>query len=211
MNMKKNWRTLVALIFLAVLGGFLLAGADRLSRWESPQVKCYNEGIAAFKEGKVDEAMLAFDKSLDAYASMHLRQDWQDRLYPSRSTELAALAQSKKAILYILKQKPELAVKAFKDSITLNPGASDSKLLGKLMTGEQLNEADINRLSEQSKVVIHNLELLYKKNKSMQQGEGKGKGKGKPKPGGKDGKESDQPAPGSKPGPGSGQSNPNGI
>lgn len=209
MKLIKSWRKLTLLILIAALGASMLFSANKLTRWESPQVVAYNEGVTALKAGKADEAMLAFDKSLDAYASMANRESKDSFLYPSRSTELAALAQSKKAILYLLKQKPELAVKAFKDSITLNPGTIDPELLAKLNAGEELNANDVARLSEQSGIVKHNLELLFKKNKSMQDGEGKGKGK--PKPGDKDGKQGNEPAPGTKPGPGSGKSNPNAI
>lgn len=209
MKTIKKWSKPVLLALACILGVTLHFASKRLSDWESPQVKAYNEGIAAFKEGKTDEAMLAFDKSLDAYAAMAQRDSKESFVYPGRSTELAALAQSKKAILFLLKQKPEQAVKAFKDSITLNPGTSDPDLLNRLFKGEELSKEEVNLLAEQSAVVKHNLELLFKKNPSMQQGEGKGKGKGKP--GDKDGKEGKEPAPGTKPGPGSGQSNPNAI
>ncbi len=209
MKLLKSWRKLTALVLIAGLGAAALFASNKLSRWESPQVIAYNEGVAAFKEGKADEAMLAFDNSLDAYAAMAQREGLDSLLYPGRSTELAALAQSKKAILYLMKQKPEQAVKAFKDSITLNPGCDDAEILDRLMKGETLSDKDIARLSEQSLIVKHNLDLLFKKNKSMADGEGKGKGK--PKPGDKDGKEGDQPAPGTKPGPGSGKNNPNAI
>jgi hypothetical protein len=209
MKTFKSWRIVCALVVVTGLGAAALFTSNKLSRYESPQVTAYNEGVAAMKEGKADEAMLAFDKSLDAYAAMQQRERKEELLYPSRSTELAALAQSKKAILYLMKQKGEQAVKAFKDSITLNPGSNDAKVLNQLMKGETLSSEDITRLSEQSAVVKHNLELLFKKNPSMAQGEGKGKGK--PKPGDKDGKDGDQPAPGTKPGPGSGKGNPNAI
>lgn len=209
MKLLKNWFMPVALVLLAALGGAMLYSSNKLSQWESPQVVAYNEGLAAFKQGKVDEAMVAFDKSLDVYASLAQRDSKESFIYPGRSTELAALAQSKKAILFLMKQKPELAVKSFKESITLNPGSTDEELLKRLMSGEDLSAADIARLSEESAVVKHNLELLFKKNQSMQQGEGKGKGK--PKPGDKDGKQGNEPGPGQKPGPGSGKSNPNAI
>src|SRR5437879_5046774 len=120
-QLKKNWLKLVALVLFAGLGGAMLHWSNKLSRWESPQVVAYNEGLAAFKEGKADEAMLAFDKCLDIYASQANRDSKESLLYPGRSTELAGLAQSKKAILYLMKQKPELAVKSFKESIILNP------------------------------------------------------------------------------------------
>lgn len=178
MKIINSWRKLAVFAVLALVGCAMLAGSRSLSEWESPQAQYYNQGLAYFKQGKVDEAMVAFDKSLDAYKRAE-RRSWVDNLlYPDRSVEWAALAQSKKAILYIVKQKPEMAVNAFKESIKLNPG------------GEQFLEltADqIKQLSEQSLVVKHNLELLFKKNPSMAQGEGKGKGKGKgqgqPKPG----------------------------
>ena len=209
MKLFKKWRQVGALVLAAALGCSLLVTSNKLNNWESPQVSAYNEGVAAMKDNKVDEAMLAFDKSLDAYAVMAQREGTEKNLYPSRSTELAALAQSKKAILYLVKQKPELAVKSFKESIQLNPGSIDAQQLNKLFSGEKLSSEDIAQLVDQSGVVKHNLELLFKKNKSMAQKEGKGKGK--PKPGDKDGKEGNEPAPGSKPGPGSGKGNPNAI
>jgi tetratricopeptide (TPR) repeat protein len=196
-----------ALLLLALLGSGSLWLAQRLSQWESAQVVAYNQGIAAFRAEKVDEAMVAFDKSLDAYTAAAQR-DWLDKqLYPGRSSELAALAMSKKALLLLMKQKPELAVKAFKDSLQLNPGVVDVALLKRTMKDEALSPQDVARLSEQSAVVKFNLELLFRKNPTMQQSEGKGKGK----PSDKDGKPGDQPANGSKPGPGSGKGNPNAI
>lgn len=209
MNLIKSWRAVAfTLLFFAGMG--LFYGSATLKSWVSPQYAAYNVGVTALNEGKVDEAMVAFDKSLDLYKSGAYRGRLDSILYPGRSNEIAALALSKKAILYIIKQKPDLAITAFKDSISLNPGGSDNELLKRVMNGEDLSAADVKRLSGQSWVVKHNLELMFKKNPSQQQKEGKGKGKGQGKGQPKDG-EGNEPAQGTKPGPGSGKSNPNAI
>lgn len=190
MKMIRSWREVVLLAAITLVGCAALWGSTHLYSWDSAQVNYYNQGIAFYKEGKVDEAMLAFDKSMDAYKAAQNRTWWEKNLYPGPSTEFAALVESKKAILYIVKQKPEQAVNSFKESIKLNPGGEQFL---------QLSGDEIKRLSEQSMVVKHNLELLFKKNPSMAQGEGKGKagkdkgkeGKGKPQPG---------PEPGNQPG-----------
>ena len=208
MKTIKSWRFL-ALTLLAAIGVALFYGSATLKTWQDAQVVAYNQGITALNEGKVDEAMVAFDKSLDIYRSTATRNRTDTFLYPGRSNEIAALALSKKAILYIVKQKPELAIAAFKDSIVLNPGGSDNGLLKRAMNGEELSTSDIKRLSGQSYIVKHNLELMFKKNPSQQQKEGKGKGKGKGDP--KEGKDGKEPAQGTKPGPGSGKGNPNAI
>lgn len=184
MKLIKTWREGVLLAVVTVVGCAILWGSTRLQNWTDPQVQYYNQGIAFYKEGKVDEAMLAFDKSLDAYKQQQNRTWLEKTLYPAPSTEYAALAHAKKAVLFIIKQKAPEAVNAFKDSIKLNPGGEQFK---------SLSPDEIRRLSEQSMVVKHNLELLFKKNPSMAQGEGKGKGKGK---GDKKGK----PRPGDEPG-----------
>lgn len=207
MKLIKSWR-FIALTLLALIGVGLYFGSVKLKTWENPQVVAYNQGVVALNEGKVDEAMVAFDKSLDLHRSMARRDSLDAFLYPGRSNEIAALALSKKAILFIIKQKPEQAIKAFKDSITLNPGGTDVKLVQRVLEGQEITPADVERLAGQSWDVKHNLELMFKKNPSQQQKEGKGKGEGKGEKDGKDGKE---PAQGSKPGPGSGSGNPNAI
>lgn len=210
MKLLKSWRFIaLSLLFFAGIGVFY--GSANLKVWESAQYLAYNQGVAAMNEGKVDEAMVAFDKSLDLYKSGAYRSRTETLLYPGRSAEIAALALSKKAILFIVKQKPDQAINAFKESITLNPGGSDADLLKRVMKGDELSSSDVKRLAGQSFDVKHNLELMFKKNPSQQQKEGKGKGKGKPgkgEPKDGDGKE---PAQGTRPGPGSGKSNPNAI
>jgi tetratricopeptide (TPR) repeat protein len=209
MKLITSWR-FVALTLLFFAGMGLFWGSASLKTWVDPQFAAYNVGVTALNEGKVDEAMVAFDKSLDLYKSGTYRSKMDSFLYPGRSNEIAALALSKKAILYIIKQKPDLAITAFKDSIALNPGGSDNELLQRIIKGEDLSVADVKRLSAQSWVVKHNLELMFKKNPSQQQKEGKGKGKGQGKGPPKEG-EGNEPAQGTKPGPGSGKSNPNAI
>lgn len=204
---KRNWRTLVFMTALTVIGAALLVAHKNLDAWRSPQESYYNQGLQLFKEGKVDEALVAFDKSLDSYRAGNNRHGIDKILYPPPSTEWAALAESKKAILYIMKQKAELAVNSFKDSIKLNPGGeqfrdlTSQQMLALEAEVNRLTDQDIQRLDQQSMVVKHNLELLFRKNPSMAQGEGKGgKGKGKGQPGNK-------PAPGQEPGNQSGRGN----
>lgn len=184
MKLIKTWRELFLLAAVTVAGCAVLWGSTRLQNWQDPQVTHYNEGIAFYKEGKIDEAMLAFDKSLDAYNARQKQEGVDKYLYPGPSTEYAALAHAKKAVLFIMKQKAPEAVNAFKDSIKMNPGGDQFK---------SLTPDEIKKLSEQSMVVKYNLDLLFKKNPSMAQGEGKGKGKGK-------GKEKGKPRPGDEPG-----------
>lgn len=206
---KKKWRTLVALTVVSAIGCAMLIGHNKLDNWQSPQVTFYNQGLALYKEGKVDEALVAFDKSLDAYRAGHQRKGLDSIVYPPTSTENAALAESKKAVLYIMKQKGELAIKSFKESLKLNPGGhqfedlspEQAKLLGSEIA--RLTSTDELRLDQQSFIVKHNFELLFKKNPSMAQGEGKGKGKGK----GQGNKPGQKPAPGQDPGQQSGRGN----
>lgn len=207
MKMKTNRLKVAVLMIISGLGLSMLLFADKLSLWRSPQVTAYNRGLSELKEGKLDEALHSFDESLDAYASMSQSGFFSKLVYPVRSTELAALAQSKKALAYWIKQNAEQTVQAFKDSLILNPGEQDEERLRRLTPGENLSWSDAVRLSEQSAVVKHNLEVLLKSDPSLSQAQGKGK----PKPGGKDGKEGNEPGPGNKPGPGSGKSNPNAI
>lgn len=184
MKLIKTWRELFLLAVVTAVGCGILWGSTRLQNWQDPQVVYYNQGVAFYKEGKIDEAMLAFDKSLDSYNARQKQTGVDKYLYPGPSTEYAALAHAKKAVLFIMKQKAPEAVNAFKDSIKLNPGGDQFK---------SLTPDEIKKLSEQSMVVKYNLDLLFKKNPSMAQGEGKGKGKGK-------GKEKGKPRPGDEPG-----------
>ncbi|MBY0359924.1 MAG: hypothetical protein K2W82_18110 [Candidatus Obscuribacterales bacterium] len=183
--LKKNWRKLAALTLVTVLGCALVVAQKQLAVWESPQVTFYNEGLAFYNEGKVDEAMVAFDKSLDAYKAGRRREGWQKYVYPATSTEWAAEAHHKKAILYIMKQKAPQAIESFKESIKLNSGADQFRELTADQVkylGEELRnmtEADIQRLDAKAKIVQYDLEMMFKKNPSMAAGEGKGKGKGK--------------------------------
>lgn len=206
--LKRNWRMLAFMTVLSVIGAALLVAHRHLDDWQSPQEVYYNQGLELFKEGKTDEALVAFDKSLDSYRAGQHRRGWDQQVFPAPSTEMAALAESKKAILYIMKQKADLAVKSFKDSISLNPGGDQFRDLTsqqRLALTDEINgltDEDIKRLDLQSLVTKHNLELLFRKNPSMAQGEGKGgkAGKGKGKPGGK-------PVPGQEPGNQSGRGN----
>lgn len=161
-----------------VLGALLLIGAELVATWQSPQVAYYNQGIELAQNGDADGALQAFEKSIAAYRMEQNRTPFERALLPAPSLEYAALAYKQRAIMYIMKQKPEDAVLAFKECLKLNPG--DSYPAG-------VSRATAERLREQALVCKYDLELLYKKNPQQAQGEGKGKpqdgeGQGKPKP-----------------------------
>ncbi len=208
----KNWRQLLVPFMIAKLGISMFGAGYYVENYESPQVRYYNQGRDLFEKAHqgndpkaLDEAMLDLDKSLDEYNAA-ANPGWLESLiYPPRSSEIAALALSKKAVLFLLKQKPEDAVKAFKESISLNPGALDPALIALTMPGEvqNLSPEDIARLADQAYVAIHNLEMLFKQSPELAQSQGNN-GKG----GGHDPKQ----APGEKPTDGSGKGgDPNAI
>jgi tetratricopeptide (TPR) repeat protein len=186
---KKGRR--VALAIVTVLGALLLLGAQILATWQSSQVAWYNRGVEALHKGELNEALQDFNNSLNAY-QREQNPSWLERyLLPAPSPELAALAYKNEGLIFILAQKPEAAVTAFKQSLAINSGTG---------YGPEYSSADVARLQEEARVVQYDLELLYKKNPSLQQGEGKGQGKGQ-------GKQGDKPAPGQDPSKGSGKGN----
>ncbi len=194
MQLFSKRRKLLVLAALTLIGALMLAGAQYLSTWQSPQVVTYNQGVQFYLQGDADSALKAFDQSLDAYRRQS-NAGWLERTFlPGPSRELAALANAHKAILMLVKQKPDLAVLAFKESLKLNPGDQY----------EGLSPADAKRLHEQALTVKYNLELMFKKNPSQAQKEGKGQGKGQGKPGNK-------PSPGDDPGKMPGKGNRNDI
>lgn len=178
---RKRRRTALAIV--TVLGVLLLFGAEWVATWRSPQVAYYNQGIELIEQGDVDGALKAFDRSVEAYRMQQNRNTLEKLLLPDPSLEYAALAHKQRAILFILKQKPDQAVLAFKESLKLNTGDSYTG------TDAELN----NRLREQALIVKYDLELLFKKNPDQAKGEGKGKGDGK-------GQGQPKPAPGNDPG-----------
>jgi len=185
-----NKRKLIAFATLALLGVGILFGAQILREWTSPQVTAYNRGTALYEQAlttgdpeAVEKAVKSFDQSLDAYRRAQNPGWLESKFLPPPSTEYAAMAHAKKAILMLLLQKPDLAVREFKESLKLNTGDSY----------QGVTSAEANRLREQAYEVKYNLELLFKKNPSQAQKEGKGQGKPGDKPGQK-------PQPGNDPG-----------
>lgn len=209
MKPVKNWLQLGVLIGITLLGTAMFAVGLRVETYESPQIDYYNRALALYEKAQrdpkvLDEAILNFDKSLDEYHAMENPDFVQKTLYPPRSSEIAALALSKKAVLLLLKQKPEDAVRAFRESISINPGSLHADLIAQTMPGENLSANDVARLADQAYVTIHNLEMLFGKSPKLQQEAGMAEGKKKkPKP---------EQAPGDKPAPGAGKSgDPNAI
>ncbi len=205
----KNWLQLGVLFGIACLGSAMFVVGFHMETYESPQIRYYNAGLALYEKARLDpklldEAVLDFDKSLDEYRAQENPGFLRSLFYPPRSSEVAALALSKKAVLLLYKQKPEDAVKAFKESISINPGSLQAELIALTMPKENLSSEEIARLADQAYVAIHNLEMLFHKSPSLQQATGKNIGKGQ----GYD----PEPAPGQKPAPGAGKGgDPNAI
>lgn len=205
----RSWLELGALSCCLLLGTLMLVAGYKLETWQSPQVRLYNEGLDLYEQAlkdpmKIDAAILAFDQSLDDYGAAESRGAIAKWVYPSPSHEVAALAYSKKAVLLLLKDKAEDAVRAFKMSISINSGSIDPELLELTMPDQQYTQEDIARLAAQAHVAIHNLEMLFGKKPALSQTEGQGQGKGK--------NQDPEQAPGSKPSPGAGKSgDPNAI
>ncbi|MBA3858287.1 MAG: hypothetical protein C0507_15390 [Cyanobacteria bacterium PR.3.49] len=183
MKPVKNWLQLGVLVGMALLGTAMFALGLHMETYESPQVRYYNQGVALYEkvqsdETVLDEAILNFDKSLDEYRARENPGWLESKIYPSRSSELAALALSKKAVLLLMKQKTDDAVKAFKESISINSGSLRQELLALTMPREDMSAQDIARLADQAFVTIHNLEMLWGKSPEMQMSQGKNPGKG---------------------------------
>lgn len=200
----KSWFELGVLTICVLLGASLYYAGYRLETYQSPQVRLYNEGLRLFDQAqsdpmKVDAAVLAMDQSLDDYYASEKPTFIDSLIYPARSHEIAALALSKKAVLLLYKNKPQDAVKAFKQSISINSGNVDPDLIALTMPGHEFTREDIARLASQAHVTIHNLEMLFSKKPQLQQAEAQAQGKGN----GND----PEPAPGTKPAPGTGKSN----
>lgn len=183
MKPVKNWLQLGVLVGMALLGTAMFALGLHMETYESPQVRYYNQGVALYEkvqsdETVLDEAILNFDKSLDEYRARENPGWLESKIYPSRSSELAALALSKKAVLLLMKQKTDDAVKAFKESISINSGSLRQELIALTMPREDMSAQDIARLADQAFVTIHNLEMLWGKSPEMQMSQGKNPGKG---------------------------------
>lgn len=184
MKPVKTWLQLGILVGIALLGTAMFALGLHMETYESPQIRHYNEASVLYEKARsgdetaIDEAILNFDKSLDDYQLQEKPARLESIIYPPRSSEVAALALSKKAVLLLMKQKTDDAVKAFKDSISINPGSLRSDLIALSMPGEKLSAQDIARLADQAYVTIHNLEMLWGKSPETQMSQGKKPGKG---------------------------------
>jgi tetratricopeptide (TPR) repeat protein len=171
-----------------VVGALLLAGGYHLLTYTNGQAEYYNLGLKAYENGDMPKAIQLFDKSIDSY-KRETRASWTHRfVYPRPSKELAAMAYFQKAKAHLQNRQGELAVQSFKDSLKLNPG--------NLFEGS--SPAETIRLSEESKVVKYDLEMLFKNRPDLAQQEGKGKGKGK----GQGNKQAPGQQPGDQPGKG---------
>jgi tetratricopeptide (TPR) repeat protein len=178
-------RRRIAIGIATALGVLLLVASSLVATYRDPQVAYYNQGLEAAQNGDMGNALKAFDKSIAAYKQELDRNPVEKFLLPAPSLELAALAHKQRGLIYILSKKPEDAIKAFKESLAVNPGD---------LQDERFDPATAKRLYNEALVVKYDLELLYKKNPQQ----AKGEGKGQPQKG--DGKGEPKPAPGNDPG-----------
>lgn len=185
-------RRRIAIGIATALGVLLLVAASLVSTYRDPQVAYYNQGLELAQNGDMENALKAFDKSVAAYNQELDRNPVEKFLLPAPSLEMAALAHKQRALIFIMAQKPEEAIKAFKESLKLNPG-------DQMMPATDPETA--KRLYNQALVVKYDLELLFKKNPQQ----AKGEGKGQPQKG--DGQGEPKPAPGNDPGRQSGKGN----
>lgn len=158
----------VVMALASTVGALAMYGATNLANREAPQITWYNRGVELYKQNDAEGASAAFDQSLAHYQKALRNTSWYARNFePQASAEVAALAQAHKGICYLMMQKPEQAVMAWKESLKINDGS--------LRAG--YSPADQTRLHEQAWVVRHNLELLYRKMPSLAAKEGKGRGR----------------------------------
>jgi hypothetical protein len=170
-------RRLVLLVAVAVIAVVTGVGAWLASSYQSPQVVYYNQAVQAYRDGKLKDAIVLFDESLQAYSDQS-QASWEQRfLYGSASNELAALSHFHKGILLLeqaqAEKKPGLigvGVQEIETALQINPGAPYAS---------NISPDEVARLSAESLTVKHDLDLLFQKHPE-QQANSKGQGQGQP-------------------------------
>jgi tetratricopeptide (TPR) repeat protein len=188
---RKRVMTVVATV---IVGAIIFAFGITQRHWFDAQYVYLDNGNAAYQTDDLQSAIKFYDQSLGVYKSRMRSETWSDRfLYPKPDRRVAAEAAFHKGMALLKAKQAEAAVKAFQESLQLNPGN---------MYEGTLNSKDQEAAREEAGVVKYNLMLLFKSQPQLAQGQGKGKGQGKPgdKPG--DGKPVPSDDPSSKPGKG---------
>ncbi len=144
-----------------------------LANYKSRQVELYNQAMAAMDAGDLPAAGKLFDESVNAYR-MEARASQLVRLVvPAPNQDLEARALFQKGNILVRMRKPQDAVKAYIESLSVNPGNSFSGL-NTPQSAARYNDA----LHTQS-----NLEKLFNTGQSGGQARGNGRGQGQPQPG----------------------------
>lgn len=199
--MQKQEITLRKFLIAAttVIFGLLGTGTGLyLLFWADHQANFYNRGLAQYRTLEFQEAEKSFERSIFVYENAKDRT-WIERfVYPKPDRETASLAALHLGNALLRQKNIPKAVKAFKQSIRLNPGTGYSDLPG---FPEDLSPADLTRLKKEAAVAKYNLELLLRNNPDIEQKEGKGN-KIESKPQEEEKEQIPQIAPGSQPGQG---------
>ncbi len=156
-------------VLLSLIVGFLFLNfAIELSRWSNDQALFYNQAMADYRQGDLQNAVILFGKSQSAYEDASRQQsDWLNQIiYPAPDRALAAQASFQLAKAYLQAGQIPKAVQALNQSLQLNPGNGYRAL--DLQTAERLHQAAM--------VVKYDLELLYKQQPSQMQVPGQGDG-----------------------------------
>ncbi len=159
----------------AGVGVVALALGFYLFNYKSSQVELYNAGIAAMDAGDLPNAVKLFDASVAAGKVEASRTQLARLVLPEPSQDLEARAHFQKGNCLIKMRKPQDAVKAYKESLTSNPGNSFEGL-----TMDQAASRYNDALHTMS-----NLEKLFSSGQGggKAQGNGKRPGQGPPQPG----------------------------
>jgi tetratricopeptide (TPR) repeat protein len=159
----------------AAAGLVSLALGFFLFNYKSSQIELYNAGIAAMDAGDLPTAIKLFDASTQAYKVESSRTQLARLVLPEPSQDLEARAHFQKGNCLIKARKPQDAVKAYKESLSSNPGNSFEGL-----TMEQAASRYNDALH-----TMANLEKLFSNGQGggKAQGNGKRPGQGQPQPG----------------------------
>lgn len=159
--MRKRARTIIIYMVLGGLSAVLLASGLKLSAWRNEQTELYNQAVAAYLSGNMEEAVQLFEASVVAYGELGQYNDLENLIYGRASRELAALAHFHKAKALLALGQLRPAIESFMQSLRLNPG-NDYSFLG-------VNLSDVSQLTEQALIVKYDLEMLFRENSSQPQ------------------------------------------
>jgi len=181
-NKTSTRKRIVTVVATVIVGAILFAFGISQRHWFDAQYVYLDNGNAAYSTDDLQNAIKFYDQSLGVYKSRMRSEAWSDRfLYPHPDRRMAAQAAFHKGMALLKAKQAEAAVKAFQESLQLNPGN---------MYEGTMSAKDQEAAREEANTVKYNLMLLFKANPQLAQAQGKGKGKPGDKPG-----DGDKPVP----------------